>query len=309
MKTYKINFRLKGSAITPFQSDTIWGHFAWACFYIWGEKFGREFIKANKNGNPTLVTNAYPDGYIPVPLVEIKYIGDEDSQLFKEIKKRKIMKIENFRKIKDNLSWDSVFNILKTEVTDSARSGGISKFTVMRNKIDRLTFTTSGEGELFATDEVFYDPEFKMWFAVRTDFLNREQIEKILKHIELSGFGADSSIGRGRLEFISIEEDYEFPESDNANAFVSLSNFIPTQEDLNNSEDMWYSIFTKYPKVGGHFALSDPFKKPLVFMEAGSVFKVKQVKNFYGRVIENVHSNSEVVQYAYAFPLKVRLEG
>ena len=129
-----------------------------------------------------------------------------------------------------------------------------------------------------------------------------------MKYIELSGFGADASIGKGNLKFTSIE-NFKLPESENPNAFMTISNFIPTKDDLDNVDgtNLWYKIFTKYPKVGGHFALTDPFKKPLVFMEAGSVFKVKTHKDFYGQILNGVHSNPDIVQFAYAFPLKVRV--
>lgn len=308
MKTYRVSFQIRGSVITPFQSDTLWGYFAWACFHIWGEDFGREFLEANKNGNPTLVSNAYPDGYIPVPIIEIgKVERTEERSIFKKVKKKELMKIENFDKIKDELKWEKLFEVLSEEVKTSEEKKS-ETYPVMRNTIDRLTLTTAGAGELFATVETFYESGYKMWFAVKTDFLNREQIEKILKYIELSGFGADASTGRGNVKIISIEEDYKLPESENPNAFMSISNFIPSDEDLSTAEDMWYAIFTKYPKTGGHFALIDPFKKPLVFMKAGSVFKTKNVKEFYGRIVNNIHSNQDIVQFAYAFPLKVRVE-
>ena len=313
MKTYKINFQIRSPIITPLQSDTIWGYFAWACFRIWGEKFGKEFIEANKNGEPTLVSNAFPEGYLPTPIIEIERTEKvEEREIFKRAKKKELIKFENFERVKDKLSWSELFQVLSDEVKSEEKErdkfGRIHSTNIMRNKISRLTFTTGETGELFATEETFYESQFKMWFAVRTNFLNREQLEKILAYIELTGFGADASTGRGSLKFISIEEDYKFPESENSNAFMSISNFIPTDYDLSQAENLWYSIFTKYPKVGDYFALVDPFKKPLVFMKAGSVFKVRNVKEFYGCIVSNVHSNPEIVQFAYAFPLKVRVE-
>ncbi|MFN3134657.1 MAG: type III-A CRISPR-associated RAMP protein Csm4 [Candidatus Kryptonium sp.] len=312
MKAYKISFEIKSSTITPFQSDTLWGYFAWACFHIWGEKFGKEFIDANKNSNPTLVSNAYPEGYLPVPIIEIKRTEKvQRREIFKQVKKRKFIRIENFEKVKDGLEWDKLFEVLVSEVVAETKKGKVwevETHAIMRNKINRLTFTTSGVGELFGTEEIFYSPRVKLWFAVKTDFLSKGQIEAILKYIELSGFGADASIGKGDLKFTSIE-DLKLPESENPNAFMTISNFIPTKDDLNNVDgtNLWYKIFTKYPKVGGHFALADPFKKPLVFMEAGSVFKVKDHKEFYGQILNDVHSNPDIVQFAYAFPLKVRV--
>jgi CRISPR-associated protein Csm4 len=173
--------------------------------------------------------------------------------------------------------------------------------------MDRVTFTTVRAGELFGVEETFYNPGKSMWFALRTDFLSKEKLKAILRYIELTGFGKDASSGRGRIKIISVSE-YQLPESNTPNGFMSISNFVPTWDEIRNSDSIWYSIFTKYPKVGGEFAIRDPFKKPVLFFEAGSVFKVKNLKNFYGQLISNVHSNPDIVQYAFAFPVKVKLE-
>lgn len=310
MKTFRVKFKVLSPVITPFQSDTIWGHIAWACYYIWGEKGCKDFIQAHKNGNPTLVSNAYPDGFLPVP--HIPLVGKDgeivEREIFKKLKKRNLMRIENFEKVKDGLSPDKLFEVLKEEVSDERFVIGKAVIeTILRNKIDRLIFTTAEVGELFATDETFYDLNMPMWFAIKTEFFNKGEIETILRCVELNGFGADASVGRGRIKFIEITEQ-GLPEASDGNAFMSISNFIPAGDEFVEFEDAWYKLFTKFPKAGGHFALIDPFKKPLLFFEAGSVFKVSKVKDHYGCLIENVHSNKDIVQYAYAFPIKVKLE-
>lgn len=314
MPTFKVKFKVLSSVITPFQSDTIWGHMAWACYYLWGDKKCKDFINSHKDGNPTLVTNAYPEGFMPVPYISLFSREQVEREIFKKVKKKKLMKIENFEKVKDALSPGKLFEILKQEIEEEKRNEKrkekkleIAEVAILRNKIDRLTFTTSGIGELFATDEIFYSDDSTMWFALKTEFFNKSELEAILKSIELSGFGADASVGRGKIKFIEISE-YNFPEAKDANAFISLSNFIPADGEFSQFEDAWYKTFIKFPKVGGYYALLNPFKKPLLFVEAGSVFKVKELKSYYGCLVENVHSDPDIVQYAYAFPLKVKME-
>ncbi len=317
MKTFMVKFKVLSPVITPFQSDTIWGHIAWACYYIWGEKGCKDFIQAHKEGNPTLVSNAYPDGFLPVPYIPLVGEGSEivEREIFKRIKKRRLMKVENFGKVKDGLSPSKLFEVLKNEIKDEEKAG--KRFinstvqtvteTILRNRIDRLTFTTAEMGKLFATEETFYNWDMVMWFAIKTEFFSEVEIERILKCIELNGFGADASVGKGRIKFIELAEQ-KLPEAGDGNAFMSISNFIPVEDEFMQFEDAWYKLFTKFPKVGGYLALIDPFKKPLLFFEAGSVFKVGEVRDYYGCLVENVHSNKDVVQYAYAFPIKVKLE-
>jgi CRISPR-associated protein Csm4 len=317
MGTFKVKFKVLSSVITPFQADTIWGHIAWACYYIWGEKKCKDFIQSHREGNPTLVSNAYPDGFMPVPYIPFVGGSDEvtDSEIFKRVKKQNLMRVENFEKIKDGLSSVKLFDVLKKEIEDEARKD--KKFvnfvsetmseTILRNKIDRLSFTTTEMGELFATEETFYNFDVSMWFVIRTEFFSKGEIEMILKCIELNGFGADASVGKGRIKFTQLTEQ-GLPEAKDGNAFMSLSNFVPAEREFVEFEDAWYKLFVKFPKVGGYFALIDPFKKPILFFEAGSVFKVSKVKDYYGCLVENVHSNQDIVQYAYAFPVKVKLE-
>lgn len=68
----------------------------------------------------------------------------------------------------------------------------------------------------------------------------------------------------------------------------------------------------KYGKLGGEYTFSrNPFKKPLIMLTAGSVFRVQQsVKPFYGRMIEGIApSKPEVVHYGYAFSVPIKLNG
>ena len=76
-------------------------------------------------------------------------------------------------------------------------------------------------------------------------------------------------------------------------------------------------IFTKYGKLGGHFANSPisgtgspmPFKYPLVMFEAGSVFKKEKEIINYGRVVAGVHpiGTPNIIHYGIAYPLPLNV--
>ena len=70
MRNYKINIRLKSSIITPFHSDTLWGHICWALRYTQGEKELLDFLECYDSGEPPLViSNAFPKNYLPFPVL------------------------------------------------------------------------------------------------------------------------------------------------------------------------------------------------------------------------------------------------
>jgi len=94
-----------------------------------------------------------------------------------------------------------------------------------------------------------------------------------------------------------------------ANAFVTLSSFCPREDDPTEGI---YKTFVKYGKLGEEFNFcGNPFKKPLLMVKTGSVFKTQgQPKEIYGRIIEKIApAKAEVVQYAYAFAVPIRING
>lgn len=70
-----------------------------------------------------------------------------------------------------------------------------------------------------------------------------------------------------------------------------------------------YKTFVKYGKLGEEFTYcGNPFKRPLLMIKTGSVFKTDgRPKEFYGRIIKEgiAPAKPEVIQYAYAFTLPI----
>ena len=64
----------------------------------------------------------------------------------------------------------------------------------------------------------------------------------------------------------------------NPDSFVALFNFVPGRDD---PTDGFYKAFVKYPKVSYT-------KKPILFLQAGSNFRVQPVKKMYGSCVENI---------------------
>jgi CRISPR-associated protein Csm4 len=92
----------------------------------------------------------------------------------------------------------------------------------------------------------------------------------------------------------------------NPNGFVSLSPFVPAQND---PVDGVYKTIVKYGKLGENYALcGNPFKKPLLLLKADSVFKTPDTpKEYYGGIINGTASaKPEVVQFAYAFAVPMK---
>jgi CRISPR-associated protein Csm4 len=131
-------------------------------------------------------------------------------------------------------------------------------------------------------------------------------VVNLLKELSKTGYGRKKSIGKGQFSVKEIKE-FNFSPIQNANGFVTLSNFCPTEDDPTEG---LYKTFIKYGKLGEEFTFcGNPFKRPLLMIRTGSVFKIgSQPKEFYGRIVPNIApaKESEVVQYAYAFTVPIR---
>src|SRR5208337_1708500 len=76
-RDYTVEVELKSPIITAFQADTIFGHICWAIRFIrWdGSEDGdglKEFLDLYDNrgqGPPLLVSDGFPKGYLPKPVL------------------------------------------------------------------------------------------------------------------------------------------------------------------------------------------------------------------------------------------------
>ncbi len=251
----------------------------------------------------------------------------------KFLNKQNFIPVEVLEIIKDNLSYYNLYNlILKGEVCpinfikkpSECKNFGLKcvYFTrennecplslninmniedVYHNTINRLTNTVLEEGGLYSVTNYFFG--YKINVYILDDFFGYDGINKIFHFISYSGYGKDKSTGKGAFSFELIE-DFNLPNSNSPNGFMVLSNFFP--ED-NFKVKGYYEIFTKFGKLGGDWARNpniNPFKKPIIFIKPGGVILTDDLKEYYGKIIKNVHTNQEIVQYGITLALGVKV--
>ncbi|KAB2946736.1 MAG: type III-A CRISPR-associated RAMP protein Csm4 [Candidatus Methanoperedens sp.] len=324
MKTYEIILHPESSFLTPFQADTIFGSICWAIRYMDGEKELEDFLSKYQTSPPLIISNGFPTGFFPKPLREpvareqlieiVKQSGKIKNDSKKEIidilkklkkfKKEKLINKDVFEEIINGLSEN---DYLKRKIDEKHEVYYPEKnITLYKNAINRVTSHTNEEGGLFTQDETFYSNETNISFFIKINGIDKEFIEKIFKFISLNGFGKKKTTGKGHFKLIDIKE-YKFNSPENPNTFVSLSSFVPSEND---PVEGWYDMQVKYGKLGGHYASGNsrtPFKKPVRMFQAGSVFKTNNVKEYYGKLVSNVHSDEKIKQYGYAFAVGMKI--
>jgi len=293
MKTYYVSLKLHSGIHTPFQADTLFGHLCWAVAYQEGEQGIREFLKPFKDGNPPfVVSDGFPEGYLPKPLSAEFYITDPTAQ--KEAKKREHVALSDFNLVRKGEKFEP-----HPDLSEPFR-----RITTTHNRVSRLTNTVLEDG-LYSLDET-YAETISVYLKVCDDKW-KDKVARLLQEVSKSGYGGKKSIGKGQFTVEEINEFYEFETVKEPDGFVTLSNFCPAEND---PTDGFYKTFVKYGKLGEEFTFcGNPFKRPLVMIRAGSVFKTSQPpKEFYGRMVQEgiAPQKPEVVQYAYAFALPIR---
>ncbi len=195
---------------------------------------------------------------------------------------------------------------------------------ILHAKLDRNTGTTSGEGDLFQTEdiipvhwakevneilqyEVARPEEGERLRVVATDQVVIyarcqpgwiEVVEHLLRETAKSGFGRDKSAGLGAFQVMSVEPFDGFAAPPGADGFVSLSSYVPAPDD---PRDGFYRLRTKYGKLSEIVPSGYPFKRPLIQMEPGACFFTGGAPQpWYGRLVAGIApGRPEAVQGCY----------
>jgi CRISPR-associated protein Csm4 len=312
---------MRSATLTPWQADTLFGHWCWLILYREGEAKLEEFLASFDEGEPPLVlSNGFPMNdetcWLPRPIIPRR----------RGQSKRKPEMVEVMRRTKE---IKSIRFVTLDEFNDLRRGGDVNfqereqlhhARPVLKNQINRLTgTTTSGEeeagGNLYGVEELaFVDPsgvqpqQLDVAFYVKArDGVWAERAEELFTYLAESGYGAKKSAGYGQVELVSWEPFDGFEPPDGANGFISLSNWVPAQDDPHRG---FYETLVKYGKLGETLAVGEnPFKFPLTMLAAGSSFYVEgEVAAAYGRLVRGIApAKKEVVQYGMAFAVPARL--
>jgi CRISPR-associated protein Csm4 len=328
MKTYRLTIEPQSSFVTPLQSDTIFGHLAWAVLYSEGADVLRILLENFQASPPFILSDGFPDDMLPIPViaplkkddkVKLSDVADTDAEL-KEIKNLKYIPIAAFNNLVGDLSNIKLarYLIKANEVLDEQMSRQKRDLTLMRTAVNRITGSAL-ERQLFDVTEGFYCNGSKVNIWIKFfDYSFIGKVEKWFHSVETFGYGANVSTGSGQFKIESFKEiNTLLPNVESPNAFVTLSNFTPAADDPTEG---WYQYIVKRGKLGGRWSTvsidgvsgANVWKKPLIMFRQGSVFRLPVssvgIKNYYGRMVDKIYqNNTDIVQYALAFPLGVKL--
>ncbi len=331
---YTARLRLASSLITPLHADTLFGHLCWAMRYVEGEAALQDFLLLYHSEPPLVLSNGFPAGMLPMPSLPAltpkernELLGVDPAELIRNA--HKLKRVKRFRlapdrllanAARDGLSPRSLWaELLRLNEQTLAECAPGKPAAVQHNTVNRVSIRV--EEGLYHTNEVFYPEgqEITIYYRLSDDF-PAERLETILRAMCLTGYGKKKNVGKGAMEFLSLQEGGPpalAPEGQ-ANGFLALSNFVPAAGDPTEG---FYLAAPKYGKLGGDFAVGpmhtngqvkphNPFKRPLLMLQAGAVFAAADgVRNHYGRMVRGVHAvHPHIVHYGCCLPLPLRLD-
>lgn len=304
MRTYEIRLAVPSGFVTPWHADTIFGHLCWAAerqgvFKNFTGASG--FIDLYRAGKPPLIiSDAFPTGFLPAP-ANLRELFDNDRtatldvsrySLLKKVKGLEYLTIGQFRQYQKGESFD---------VADTEKQ--IVSAVTLHNQISRITNTTGDGGSLFELDEHYVkNGKLSIYAKIADGF--EDDVLQLFGLFAASGYGKKKSAGKGAFAVEAFQTFAGFACEGKTNGFVVLSHFVPAQNDPTEGV---YKSMVKYGKLGEEKALSgNPFKKPLLMLKPGAVFRDDGSRTHCGRLIEKIaYADDSVVQYAYGFCVPV----
>jgi CRISPR-associated protein Csm4 len=279
---------------TPWQSDTIMGHLAWCVVLREGEPGLKRFLEPFlEKSPPFVVSDGFPLGLLPKPFFPYaqalrQEMSAEESALAKKAKDAPFLTTEDFddfRRGKDR--------------RPSPLESPWKSFEMLHAVIDRTTFSTEGQGNIFTTraQALALEPSV-MSVYVRAKEEVVESVRDLFEYLSTIGFGRDKSTGSGEFRVVGFTECDLFAGFDQANGFISLSTHVPAQTD---PADGFWKLHVKRGKLGEGAGRGNPFKRPLFQFLPGSVlFTGGAPAPWYGRVVEGIAPGMpEAVQICY----------
>ena len=302
MKTFRVTFCLRSAVASAFQADTIFGHLCWAKRYLDGEAALTEFLEWYQIGEPPLlISDGFPGDLLCCPLTPPdEPSGESKTEQMKAYDKQKELKKIQF------LSLDEFNQAMYGKGVERAKKDfKLRENVTLKNQINRLTGTTGGGGNLFEFEETFWG-KTPVSIYVKTANGYEDEAERLFRFVAEQGYGKRKSVGYGEIRSMDYRAFDEFKSPSDANGFVTLSHFVPARTD---PREGYWKVLIKYGKLGETYAIAEnPFKRPLVMLAPGSVFRTNgEPKESYGRLVPDISSKPEVVQYAFAFPVPMKI--
>ncbi|MEM1216711.1 MAG: hypothetical protein AAGJ82_13540 [Bacteroidota bacterium] len=345
-KIVYLEARGNGSFRSKLRSDTLWGMLCWTLRKLEGDNFDfatffESYTSDTVAGNFYL-SSAYPwvetaDGkrthFLPNPLDQPPLKDEPSTGSPRAIKAAFRRRKQTDKRKKGFLSWEQFDYSYGSgnEPALAAWQEGVALRTqaVTHNQIDRRrlgTFTENDNGQLFHMNENYYDfggvaavKKHGLYFLLSGD---TPRAEAALRLLDTTGFGGDSSIGKGSFQVDihpdahQLEGQFSLPKlTDNeANARLNLALYCPKNavelQDFDGQTDPRFWQYKLETRQGRNVQSSSVLQDEKLLFSEGSIFpKVNSNHHPGTNWLAGKHSRlgHDIYRYGHAFLLNIKL--
>ena len=296
------------STFPKLHSDTLFGALTSAISELYPDLVDKMLNEFEQSRPPFLISSTFPVifdddkkiRFYPKIIMDSKF-EDIDSTIIKDYKKVDYIEEKLFYSLLNgDISESDILenyenyykfsNLLMNEKVDV--DIGFGENILPNNSVNRLINETKifyTQGDSFKNMGLFYLVQF-------FDDDYRKIIESAMKFLKDRGFGRDISTGKGNFEY-EIENVNSNADFEEENMFITLSRFIPTENDLKRINE--YSFYEIDSKRGRD--KSGEIRKQVRFFKEGSIFPNFQLT--YGSIVKSGDINP-AIEYGYAYPLR-----
>lgn len=303
MKAYRFRLITLSPWATPWHADTLFGSLCWA----WREIAGEANLEAMLSGfdglepgkePPFVLSDGLPGDLLPFPIGAQNDIP-EGSKI-----KPQWCRTDGFT------AWaNGSANLLVAPRKQADEPQRVfSSFSVLHAQRNRITDCTDG-GELFEVYQQSFQPDaitenhFSVY--VRADWPTVRRLAACWEALSWRGFGRKATSGLGAFRLEGEPEPCDWLGILPAhNGFVSLSHFVPAQNDPRHG---YWKVHVSNPKFASDRVIRF-LKGNLVTLTPGSRFLTEeQPAPFYGRMLPMPRDEyPRAVHYGLAFPAPMR---
>lgn len=251
--------------ITELESDTIFGHFCWGVYYLFGEEKLKGFLKDFESKPFIVFSNGFKSGFLPKPYLK-PYIPNID-----ELKDAK--RLKKISQIPSKILFDNIDDLKDEKIFEALRdtnleTKGAKSIVVQKNSINRATNIV--DKGLYSIKKNFFENEFDIYMRFDKEKIGLNEIKGVFDFISKRGYGKDKSAGKGRFEIVDLSVDFKEKEffTKKRDFYITLSNTFKSK----NMKLIYGKTKTKFPKNGGYLSIYEPFKNPCIFYLPGSIF-------------------------------------
>ncbi|MEQ1620569.1 MAG: CRISPR-associated protein Csm7 [Methylococcales bacterium] len=290
MQSFCVTLKPLSAFATPLKGDTLFGQLCWAIRNRLGETHLNQCLESYPENQPfAVVSDAFPQGYLPLPKLPSCFYQLPEGEDRKAVKKlawlpeadlQKPLKqwlqhAVNAKAIIHSTNLPCIVCGSDAHIATKHTSNLSEKHPHAHNTINRQTNTT-GEGGFapYSVEQEWFIPGllWTVYLLLDTDQLSVEDCQQCLKDIGTFGFGKDASIGLGKFEVVYFQEK-PLPSQTNANACLTLAPCAPQGRGF-DSQHSYYQLFTRFGRHGDIAVHQEgkPFKNPLLLAQTAAVF-------------------------------------